>query len=139
MIEVLGRRRFEGINLAALWIDTRHNVLDGAIFAGGVHSLKNQQHGPFVLRVKLVLQLCKGLNADSQRLFGPRFSLRLEVQSVRWIHILHPKLFSVGDAERFCKLPSFFDDFIGVHRRIDSTPLTAKVGTQNHLGSLWPA
>src|SRR5260370_15942385 len=31
MIEVLGRKRFEGINLAALWIDTLHHMLASAI------------------------------------------------------------------------------------------------------------
>ena len=65
MIEVLGRRRLEGVDLTALWVDARHDVLDGAIFAGRVHGLKNQQYSPFVLRVKLVLQISEGLNADS--------------------------------------------------------------------------
>src|SRR5689334_21398342 len=32
VIELLGRRRFEGINLTSLRIHARHNVLDRAIF-----------------------------------------------------------------------------------------------------------
>src|SRR5215469_15973996 len=65
VIEVLGRRRLEGIDLAALGVDARQDVLDGAIFAGRVHGLKNQQYSPFVLRVKFVLQISKGFDADS--------------------------------------------------------------------------
>ena len=57
VVEVLGGGRLEGRNLSALRVDAGHDVLDGAIFAGGVHGLKDQQHTPFVLRVEFVLQL----------------------------------------------------------------------------------
>jgi hypothetical protein len=36
--------------LASLWIDSRHDVLDGAVLSGGIHGLKNQQHGKAVGR-----------------------------------------------------------------------------------------
>src|SRR5262249_1781419 len=63
VVEVFGRRRLEGKNLAALRVHARQDVLDSAILSGGVHGLKNQQQSPFVLRVKLVLQLRQRLNA----------------------------------------------------------------------------
>jgi hypothetical protein len=62
MVKFISTRGLEGIQLAALRVDARHDVLDGALLAGGVHGLKNQQHGPFVLGVKLVMQLRKSFN-----------------------------------------------------------------------------
>jgi hypothetical protein len=64
VIEIFGRGRLERVSLAALGIDAGHDVLDGAILAGGVHGLKNQQDGPFVLGVEHVLQFGQGLDTD---------------------------------------------------------------------------
>ncbi len=36
-------RLFETEDLTAFWIDSGHNVADGAILARRIHSLKNQQ------------------------------------------------------------------------------------------------
>jgi hypothetical protein len=63
MIQLLNRRRLERSDLAALRIDARHNVLDGAVLAGGVHGLKDEQHGPAILRIERVLQLGERCNA----------------------------------------------------------------------------
>ena len=57
---------------------------------------------------------------DSQRLFGARFGLRFEDQSVARIHVLQPKLFSLDDAEWLGKLASFLDHFVGVYRHLIS-------------------
>jgi len=43
-------------NLAALGIDSGHHMLDGAILAGGIHGLKNQQDRIAVGRVVQLLQ-----------------------------------------------------------------------------------
>jgi hypothetical protein len=43
MFQLVGGRLFETENLAALRIDPGHDVPDGSILAGGIHSLKNQQ------------------------------------------------------------------------------------------------
>ena len=43
VVEVLGAGLLERRHLAALGVDARHDVLDGAVFAGGVQRLKNQQ------------------------------------------------------------------------------------------------
>ena len=75
VIKILGRRRLEGVDLTALRIDPRHDVLDGAVFAGRVHSLKDKKNRPFVLRVKHVLQFGEGSNADLESFLGPRLVL----------------------------------------------------------------
>ncbi len=46
---------FEAENLAALRIDAGHDVLDGAVLAGGVHRLKNQQQRTVVVGVEQTL------------------------------------------------------------------------------------
>ena len=55
VVEILGGGRLEGDDLAALRVDAGHDVLDGAVLAGGVHGLEDEQHRPLVLRVELVL------------------------------------------------------------------------------------
>ena len=59
VIKFFGGRRFEGKNLAALWINARHYMLDRAVFPGRVHRLKNQQQRVTILRVELVLDSAK--------------------------------------------------------------------------------
>ena len=49
VLQFLGARLLEAENLAALRIDPGHHVLDGAVLAGGVHRLKDQQDGIAVL------------------------------------------------------------------------------------------
>ena len=43
MFQFFGARLFETENLAAFRIDAGHDVPDGAVLAGSVHALKNQQ------------------------------------------------------------------------------------------------
>src|SRR5579863_5065286 len=43
MLEFLGARLLETVNLAACRVDARHHMANGAILSGTVHSLKNQQ------------------------------------------------------------------------------------------------
>ena len=57
MIELFARRRLERMDLAALRVDPGHHVLDRAVFAGGIHRLKDQQHRPSILRVETLLQV----------------------------------------------------------------------------------
>ena len=57
MVEFLGRRLLEAEHLAALWIHAGHDVTNGAVLAGGVHRLKNQQHRVGVAGVNEFLDL----------------------------------------------------------------------------------
>ena len=43
VFQLFGAWLFKAKNLAALRIDTRHDVPDGTVFAGSVHCLKNDQ------------------------------------------------------------------------------------------------
>jgi len=54
-VELLARRGLEGEDLASLRVDARHDVLDRAVLAGGIHRLEDEEHGPAVLGVELVL------------------------------------------------------------------------------------
>ena len=61
MFQFLGAWLFETENVAALRIDPGHDVADGAVLAGGVYPLKNQQQRIAVGRVVKLLhcaQLC---------------------------------------------------------------------------------
>ena len=49
VVELFVGRRLEGEDLAALRVDAGHDVLDGAVLAGGVHGLEDQQHGPAIV------------------------------------------------------------------------------------------
>ena len=52
MSQLLGARRLEAENLAALGIDAGHHMLDGAILARGIHPLKDNQKGIPVVGIK---------------------------------------------------------------------------------------
>src|SRR5260370_28536847 len=43
VLQILAAWMFEAENLAALWVDARHHVLDDAVLAGRIHRLENQQ------------------------------------------------------------------------------------------------
>jgi hypothetical protein len=62
MFQLFGTRLFETENLAALRIDPGHDVPDGAVLAGSVHPLKNQQQRIAIGRVVKVLQRAQLLN-----------------------------------------------------------------------------
>ena len=46
VVELLRARRLEGVHVAALGIDARHHVLDGAVLAGRVHAPGRSAAGP---------------------------------------------------------------------------------------------
>ena len=62
MFQFLGGRLFETENLAALRIDPGHDVPDGAVLAGSIHPLKNQQQRIAVGGVVKLLQGTQLLN-----------------------------------------------------------------------------
>jgi len=57
---------FKAEYLAALWIDSGHHVLDGAIFSGRIHRLKDQQDGIAVGCVEKLLLRTQLRNVLSQ-------------------------------------------------------------------------
>ena len=82
------------MDVAALRIDAGHHVLDGAVLAGGIHRLEDQQHRPAILRVEPLLQAGHALAALLEHLLGDRLEplaprigridvLQAEARSVR--------------------------------------------------------
>ena len=57
----------EAEHLAALRIDPGHHVLDGAVFSGRIHRLKNQQDGIAVGRIEKLLLRAQLRNVLSQK------------------------------------------------------------------------
>jgi len=70
VVQLLRARRFERVDVAALWIDAGHDVLDGAVLASGVHGLKDEQQSPAVLRVKHLLEVAEAGDAVFEQALG---------------------------------------------------------------------
>jgi len=96
VIELLGGRRFEGIHLAALRVHAGHHVLDGAILAGGIHGLKNQQQRPFILRIEPPLQLGERFETVFQQIV--RVFLRFQFPGIVRLKILQAKFAAIANA-----------------------------------------
>src|SRR3569833_2070611 len=66
MVQFLGCRLLERGHLATLWIDTIEHALDGAVLAGGIHALEDEEQRPAVLRVQLLLKIGQPLAVGIQ-------------------------------------------------------------------------
>jgi hypothetical protein len=86
-------------------------MLDGAVLAGGIHRLEDQQHRPAVLGVQALLQLREHLHAEREQLLGPRLGLGREVARVIRIDVLEAELLAVGQAIGRGKHPRPLDSF----------------------------
>ena len=95
-------------------------MFDVAVFAGGVHGLKDNQHRPTVLRIELVLQLGKRRDARGKSLLGARLILGREVERVSGITIFETKILTVRDTEGMRQFSGSLDDFLHFHRCISS-------------------
>ena len=76
VVQFFRRRMFEAVHLAALRIDAGHHVLDGAVFAGRVHRLKDQQDRPTVGGVEQFLSLGQRGDFLREHFLRGRFPLR---------------------------------------------------------------
>src|SRR5262249_16839425 len=79
-----------------------HHMLDGAIFAGSIHGLKNQEHGPTVLGVEHVLELGHFGDSLPEQLLS--VLLGMNVAGRCRIEILEAKIFTVVNAVWIGKL-----------------------------------
>jgi hypothetical protein len=70
MLQILGARMLEGVNLTALRIETGHDVLDDAIFAGRVHALEDDQECPSILGIELLLHSGEMAQTIGNHIFG---------------------------------------------------------------------
>jgi hypothetical protein len=110
VIELLGGRRFEGMNVASLGVHAGHDVFDGAVFTGGVHGLEDQQHSPAVLGVEHVLEPGEGLDADGEGFLGAGFIFGAETEGVGGVEAFESEPVSLGDAKWAGQLACFTDE-----------------------------
>ena len=75
VIQLFVRWPLERIDLGALRIQAAHHMFDRAVFAGRVHGLKNDQHGPPILGVEPFLQLREPLDAALETAGDPALVL----------------------------------------------------------------
>jgi hypothetical protein len=73
MVEFFVGRFLEAEDLAALRIHPGHDVLDGAVLAGRVHRLQDDQHRINIIGVEELLCLSQLLEVLGQDDFGPPF------------------------------------------------------------------
>ena len=100
VVQFLGRRLLERRDLAALRIHAAHHVLDGAVLAGGVHGLEDQQQRSAILRIELVLLVGEPGDAVGQPLLRLGLVLVLQATGVGRIDVLQTEAGSVGHAVR---------------------------------------
>ena len=113
MIELVVAGSFEGPDVATLGVDSRHDVLDEAVFTGGVHALEDQKHGPAVLGVELFLQFAEQLDALLQQFVG--FVFVFEATRGVGVMVLQAKFLTLGNAKRLRELGGFLAEFFGFH------------------------
>src|SRR5207247_7910325 len=58
------------MDLAALRVDARKYRLDGAVLAGRIHALQDQQHRPAILRIKFFLKILQAFQVGFEYLLG---------------------------------------------------------------------
>ena len=96
VIQLFTRRRLERVNLTAERVDARHHVLDGAVLAGRVHGLEDQQDRPAVLGIEPLLQVGQPLDAVRQQLVGG--VLQGDTPGIGGLDVGQPKAGAVADA-----------------------------------------
>jgi hypothetical protein len=90
-------------------------VFDGAIFAGGVHGLEDEEQRPFVLGIEPVLEIAEEIDAGGEGFFGAGFVFVAELQCVAGIEIFQAKVFAVINPERVGDLVHGFEDLFCFH------------------------
>ena len=114
VIALLGGRRLEAEDLAALRVDARHDVPDRAVLARGVHRLEDHQQRVGVLRVELVLLLGELLDAVLEQ--RERFLLVLDRSGPTRVVVLERDLLAGRGDELVHQLSDF------LHRYLASCP-----------------
>src|ERR1051326_2917597 len=69
MVQFFSRGNFETADSTSLWIQAGHNMLDCAVLTAGIHSLKDDEKSPAVLRIKTFLHYIQPLDVFGDFLF----------------------------------------------------------------------
>src|SRR5262249_8917477 len=111
VVEFFDGRRLERKNLTALRVNAGHDMLDRAVFPGGVHPLKYEQHRPTVLGIKHVLKLRHESDTHGKGFLLARLVLGRKLQRGAGIDVLKTKTV-VGYAEWPGKLARLLDQVL---------------------------
>jgi len=95
VVEFLLGGRLKRRDVASLRVDAGHYVLDGAVLAGCIHGLKNDQQRPAVLGIELFLELGEQVATMLQNL--PGFFLVFHPAGVGRVVVLEPKASAFAD------------------------------------------
>ncbi len=70
MFQFVYSRRFKAVYLTPLGIHPAEHVLDSAVFATGIHGLKHNEQGLFVLGIQPVLKLLQDISIGFEFFLG---------------------------------------------------------------------
>src|SRR5262249_9727581 len=107
-------------DVASLRVDAGHDVFDGAIFAGGIHGLKNQEQRPAVLRVKFFLVFRQQFFAVLQSFLG--VFLAFQAVGVFLVVVLATNILPLANAIGTGNILRFPSEFLALHADKFSTP-----------------
>ena len=128
VLQFLGGRSLERIDLATLRIYAGHDVLDGAVFSRGVHGLQDQQDGPAILGIEFFLQPGETRDPALERFFRVLFGFHAE--RFPRIEILQAEMRSIRDPERLhifawfhdCAMSFLLEFFRAIHFCLPGKP-----------------
>src|SRR5262249_38977460 len=100
----------------SLWIHARHDVLDRAVLAGGVHRLEDEQQRPAVLRVEHLLLLSEPLGPAPQEV-GRLALLHPQAEGIARVDALQPEALALRYAKRLDEFPDAIEDRSSRHGR----------------------
>lgn len=101
VLQFLRARVLEAEHLAALGVDARHHVADGAVLAGGVHRLEDHQQGVAVRGVEQALLVAQLIDLVLQQFAGrllrlaQRFDLRGPKAEIDLVGLPHLECFDI--------------------------------------------
>src|SRR5262249_16682119 len=113
---IRGGGLLEGGNLTSLRIPARHDVLDRAVLAGGVHRLEDEQQRPAVLRIEHLLLLGEPLGSASQEV-GRLALLQLQAKGIAGVDAPQLEALALRYAKRLDEFPDAIEDLSSRHGR----------------------
>ncbi len=127
--QLLRRWHLEGRNDAALRVERLHHLLDGAVLAGGIDALQDDQHRSLRLGPEAILQVGQPLELLRGGFLGGSF---LPAPGGRRIDLRQVDACPCSDTQRFAQLPDPAHA-IALH----ATALDHTTPPANHLPADW--
>ena len=93
--EILLARRLERVHVAALRVETGHDVVDDAVLAGGIHPLEHDEQRPAAVGIEALLQLGEALDVVREQCLGV---ILVEAAGIGWIERCKAETVGIVDA-----------------------------------------